>query len=74
MTGGAGASRGAALQTDFLRDATTRGLGITLLPEFIAEQELQQGTLQIVNKRAHSNSMANLEATCFPAPTLRNQR
>lgn len=33
---------------EVLRDAAVRGLGITLLPIFIVEQELQQGTLQQV--------------------------
>lgn len=33
---------------EVLRDAAVRGLGITLLPTFIVEPELQQGTLQIV--------------------------
>lgn len=33
---------------EVLRDAAVRGLGITLLPTFIVERELQQGTLQIV--------------------------
>jgi DNA-binding transcriptional LysR family regulator len=31
-----------------LKDAAVRGLGITLLPTFIVEPELQQRTLQIV--------------------------
>jgi DNA-binding transcriptional LysR family regulator len=33
---------------EVLRDAAVRGLGITLLPRFIVEPELQQGALQIV--------------------------
>lgn len=33
---------------EVLRDAAVGGLGITLLPTFIVEQELQQGTLRIV--------------------------
>ncbi|MBW4618982.1 MAG: LysR family transcriptional regulator [Cyanosarcina radialis HA8281-LM2] len=33
---------------EVLRDAAVRGLGIILLPRFIVERELQQGTLQIV--------------------------
>ena len=33
---------------EVLRDAAVRGLGITLLPTFIVEQELQQGMLQMV--------------------------
>ena len=33
---------------EVLRDAAVRGLGIALLPRFIVEPELQQGTLQIV--------------------------
>jgi DNA-binding transcriptional LysR family regulator len=33
---------------EVLRDAAVRGLGITLLPLFIVEQELQKGTLQLV--------------------------
>jgi DNA-binding transcriptional LysR family regulator len=55
--------------------ATVRGLGITLLSEFIVEQELQQGTLQIckllINERTQ-HGIANLEATCFSASTLGN--
>ncbi|MBW4661856.1 MAG: LysR family transcriptional regulator [Drouetiella hepatica Uher 2000/2452] len=38
---------------EVLRDAAVRGLGITLLPTFIVEQELQQGTLQIVLPNYH---------------------
>ncbi|MBM0740510.1 LysR family transcriptional regulator [Phormidium sp. CLA17] len=33
---------------EVLRDAAVRGLGIALLPRFIIEAELQQGTLQVV--------------------------
>jgi len=33
---------------EVLREAAVRGLGITLLPRFIVETELQQGSLQIV--------------------------
>lgn len=33
---------------EVLRDAAVKGLGITLLPEFIVEQELQQGKLHVV--------------------------
>jgi DNA-binding transcriptional LysR family regulator len=33
---------------EVLRDAAVRGLGITLLPQFIVEPELQQGKLHIV--------------------------
>jgi len=33
---------------EVLREAAVRGLGITLLPRFIVESELQQGSLQIV--------------------------
>lgn len=33
---------------EVLREAAIRGLGITLLPRFIVEPELQQGSLQIV--------------------------
>ena len=33
---------------EVLREAAVRGLGITLLPRFIVEPELQQGSLQIV--------------------------
>jgi DNA-binding transcriptional LysR family regulator len=33
---------------EVLRDAAVQGLGITLLPKFIVETQLQQGTLQIV--------------------------
>lgn len=33
---------------EVLRDAAVRGLGIALLPRFIVEPELQQGTLQVV--------------------------
>jgi DNA-binding transcriptional LysR family regulator len=33
---------------EVLRDAAVRGLGITLLPRFIVEPQLQQGALQIV--------------------------
>lgn len=33
---------------EVLRDAAVRGLGIILLPRFIVERELQQGTLQAV--------------------------
>ncbi|PZV09064.1 MAG: LysR family transcriptional regulator [Leptolyngbya sp.] len=33
---------------EVLRDAAVRGLGIALLPRFMIEAELQQGTLQIV--------------------------
>lgn len=33
---------------EVLRDAAVRGLGITLLPRFIVEQELQQGKLQTI--------------------------
>jgi DNA-binding transcriptional LysR family regulator len=33
---------------EVLRDAAVQGLGITLLPRFIVEPQLQQGTLQLV--------------------------
>jgi DNA-binding transcriptional LysR family regulator len=39
---------------EVLRDAAVRGLGITLLPRFIVEQELQQGRLQIVLPDCHA--------------------
>ena len=38
---------------EVLRDAAVRGLGITLLPLFIVEQELQQGRLQRVMPQYH---------------------
>lgn len=38
---------------EVLRDAAVRGLGITLLPRFIVEPELQQGLLQIVMPEYH---------------------
>jgi len=38
---------------EVLRDAAVRGLGITLLPTFVVEPELQQGTLQRVLPEYH---------------------
>lgn len=38
---------------EVLRDAAVRGLGITLLPQFIVEDELRRGTLQIVLPNYH---------------------
>ena len=38
---------------EVLRDAAVRGLGITLLPKFLVEPELQQGTLQIILPSYH---------------------
>jgi len=38
---------------EVLRDAAVRGLGITLLPRFIVEPELRQGSLQIVLSDYH---------------------
>lgn len=43
---------------EVLRDATVRGLGITLLPRFIVGQELQQGRLQIVLPDYHSPELS----------------
>jgi DNA-binding transcriptional LysR family regulator len=39
---------------EVLREAAVRGLGITLLPRFIVEPELQQGSLQIVLPDYHA--------------------
>jgi len=49
---------------EVLRDAAVRGLGITLLPRFIVEQELQQGTLQIVMPDYHPPQL--LIAVIYP--------
>jgi DNA-binding transcriptional LysR family regulator len=38
---------------EVLKDAAVRGLGITLLPRFIIEPELQQGNLQIILPSYH---------------------
>ena len=38
---------------EVLKEAAVRGLGITLLPEFIIEPELQQGNLQIILPSYH---------------------
>jgi DNA-binding transcriptional LysR family regulator len=43
---------------EVLRDAAVRGLGITLLPRFIVEPELQQGTLQIVLPDYHPTELS----------------
>jgi DNA-binding transcriptional LysR family regulator len=43
---------------EVLRDAAVRGLGITLLPIFIVEQELQRGTLRIVLPNYHSPELS----------------
>ena len=42
---------------EVLRDAAVRGLGITLLPKFIVEPELQQGSLQIVLPDYHPTEL-----------------
>jgi DNA-binding transcriptional LysR family regulator len=42
---------------EVLRDAAIRGLGITLLPRFIVEPALQQGTLQIVLPNYHPSEL-----------------
>jgi DNA-binding transcriptional LysR family regulator len=43
---------------EVLRDAAVRGLGITLLPRFIVELELQQGKLQIVLPDYHPTELS----------------
>jgi DNA-binding transcriptional LysR family regulator len=43
---------------EVLREAAIRGLGITLLPRFIVEPALQQGTLQIVLPTYHPSELA----------------
>jgi DNA-binding transcriptional LysR family regulator len=43
---------------EVLRDAAVCGLGITLLPRFIIESELQQGTLQIVLPDYHPTELS----------------
>lgn len=43
---------------EVLRDAAVRGLGITLLPRFIVESELQQGLLQIVLPEYHPSALS----------------
>lgn len=43
---------------EVLRDAAVRGLGIALLPTFIAGQELQQGTLRIVLPNYHAPELS----------------
>jgi DNA-binding transcriptional LysR family regulator len=43
---------------EVLRDATVRGLGITLLPMFIVGQELQEGTLQLVLPDYHAPKLS----------------
>ncbi|MBD3884172.1 LysR family transcriptional regulator [Phormidium tenue FACHB-886] len=43
---------------EVLKDAAVRGLGITLLPKFIIEPELQQGTLQIVLPDYHPSELS----------------
>jgi DNA-binding transcriptional LysR family regulator len=42
---------------EVLRDAAIRGLGVTLLPRFIVEPALQQGTLQIVLPNYHPSEL-----------------
>jgi DNA-binding transcriptional LysR family regulator len=41
-----------------LREAAIRGLGITLLPRFIVEPALQQGTLQVVLPNYHPSQLS----------------
>ncbi|MBD1869313.1 LysR family transcriptional regulator [Leptolyngbya sp. FACHB-541] len=43
---------------EVLRDAAVRGLGITLLPRFIVEPELQQGKLQVVLPDYHPTELS----------------
>jgi DNA-binding transcriptional LysR family regulator len=43
---------------EVLRDAAVRGLGITLLPRFIVNPELQQGLLQIVLPQYHPSELS----------------
>jgi DNA-binding transcriptional LysR family regulator len=43
---------------EVLRDAAVRGLGITLLPRFIVEPELQQGRLQLILPSYHAMSLS----------------
>jgi DNA-binding transcriptional LysR family regulator len=43
---------------EVLREAAVRGLGITLLPRFIVEPELQQGSLQIVLPNYQANELS----------------
>lgn len=43
---------------EVLRDAAVRGLGIALLPQFIVETELHQGTLQVVLPDYHPSELS----------------
>jgi DNA-binding transcriptional LysR family regulator len=43
---------------EVLREAALRGLGITLLPRFIVESALHQGTLQVVLPNYHLSDLA----------------
>ncbi|MBD2068953.1 LysR family transcriptional regulator [Leptolyngbya sp. FACHB-671] len=43
---------------EVLRDAAVRGLGVTLLPRFIVEPELQQGKLQVVLPDYHPTELS----------------